>query len=227
MIRFLWISNQQEINVRAWILPTMTQANWDHYARISYSPIIRAHYFFTVWRNYRLLLSGLEIPKGRLLEIGSSTGQISLRLAKKYKLNPTLVDSSKQALSIASLMYSQAKIELTTHLENVLQLNLGKKYDFVHSHGLLEHFKEKERELAFKNHVKHVKLKGWLVCWVPTPDFFYKINRIYLEGTNQWIFGYEKPLPLHDFLALFRLFNLNIRKVRHLPGWIGVAATKI
>jgi len=205
----------------------MTQADWDHYAHISYSPIIRAHYFFTVWRNYRILLSGLDIPKGQLLELGSSTGQTSLRLAKKFQFIPTLVDHSKQALSMAVFTYFQAKINVITHLENVLRLNLYKSFDFVHSHGLLEHFTEKEQIIVFKNHVKHVKVGGWLICWVPTPDLFYKINKMYLVGTGQWIFGYEKPLSLKEFLNLFYKFKLNIVKTRHVPGWLGVAAKKI
>ena len=64
------------------------QSNWNKYAQNTLTPIIRAHYFFTVWRNYLFLLHKLPISGDSLLEIGSSTGQISLRLVKKYQLTP-------------------------------------------------------------------------------------------------------------------------------------------
>jgi hypothetical protein len=82
-----------------------TIPDWDSYAKNTSSVIIRAHYFFSVWRNYRLLLHGLNIPQGTLLEIGSSTGQNSLLLVKKYNLQPTLVDSSKVALAFAKRLF--------------------------------------------------------------------------------------------------------------------------
>ncbi|MHA1974074.1 MAG: class I SAM-dependent methyltransferase [Candidatus Hodarchaeales archaeon] len=205
----------------------MSFADWQSYAINTFKPVIRAHYFFTVWRNYRLLLTGLEIPRGELLEIGSSTGQISLRLVMKYNLKPTLVDSSGVALSLAHQLYTYHNIHPHLIHQNALDFDLNRSFDFVHSHGLLEHFKLKEQENVFFNHVKHVKEGGWLICWVPTPDIFYRINRKYLEKTGQWIFGYEKPLTLDKFLALFRYFKLRILKVRHLPGWLGVAAKKI
>ncbi|MHA1215088.1 MAG: class I SAM-dependent methyltransferase [Candidatus Hodarchaeales archaeon] len=205
----------------------MSFADWQSYAANTFKPVIRAHYFFTVWRNYKLLLAGLEIPRGELLEIGSSTGQISLRLAMKYNLKPTLVDSSGLALSLAYQLYSRSSIRPQLIHQNALSLELNRSFNFVHSHGLLEHFKAKEQKIVFYNHVKHVKEGGWLICWVPTPDIFYRINRKYLEKTSQWIFGYEKPLTLDKFLALFNHFKLKICKVRHLPGWLGVAAQKI
>ncbi|MFX0086019.1 MAG: class I SAM-dependent methyltransferase [Candidatus Hodarchaeota archaeon] len=203
-----------------------TSADWESYAHKTFSSIIRAHYYFTVWRNYKLLLHGLSIQQGTLLELGSSTGQISLRLSKKYNLKPTLVDSSVIALEYAKKIYSNSNVSLEVLCKNISDLSLNKCYDFVHSHGLLEHFREREQKIIFYNHVRHTSLGGWLVCWVPTPDFFYQINRRYLEYTGQWIFGYEKALSAHDFVSLFEKEKLQIRKIRHLPGWLGVAAQK-
>ncbi len=203
-----------------------TSADWDSYARKTFSSVIRAHYYFTVWRNYKFLLYGLSIQQGTLLELGSSTGQISLRLSKKYNLKPTLVDSSVIALEYAKKFYSNSNVSLKALCKNILDLSLSKCYDFVHSHGLLEHFRKSEQEIIFHNHVKHTSPGGWLVCWVPTPDLFYKINRKYLEYTDQWIFGYEKALSVHDFISLFEKEKLQIRKIRHFLGWLGIAAQK-
>ncbi len=201
-------------------------ADWDSYAKSTSSAIIRAHYFFTVWRNYLFLLHGLKIPQGTLLEIGSSTGQNSLRLAKKYKLEPTLVDSSRLALALANRLFRQSKIFLNLIQQDVLELTLDNQFDFVHSHGLLEHFRNAAQKIAFRNHAKFIRPGGWFICWVPTPDRFYRLNRWYLERTSQWIFGYEKPLSLHDFISLFKCEELQIRKIRHFPGWLGIAAQK-
>ena len=203
---------------------TSRVADWDRYAKNTSRSLIRAHYFFTVYRNYSFLLHRLPISSGTLLEIGSSTGQISLRLAIRYRLSPTLVDTSSIALAYADQKYRFKGIVPTLIKRSVLKLNLNQKFDFVHSHGLLEHFPETTQDKAFRNHAIHVKRNGWLICWVPTSDLFYRINRFYLERTGQWIFGYEKPLKMDCFLSLFKKENLKIRRVCHMPGWIGVAA---
>ena len=203
-----------------------SSADWEFYAYTTFSSFIRAHYYFTVWRNYKFLLHNLSIQQGTLLELGSSTGQISLRLSEKYNLEPTLVDSSMIALEYARRLYSHSNVTLEVLCMNVLNLSLNKCYDFVHSHGLLEHFSENEQKIIFHNHVKHITPGGWLICWVPTPDLFYKINRWYLERTGQWIFGYEKPLFFSDFIPFFKKEKLQIRKIRHFPGWLGIAAQK-
>jgi cyclopropane fatty-acyl-phospholipid synthase-like methyltransferase len=203
-----------------------SSADWESYAHNTFSSFIRAHYYFTVWRNYKFLLHGLSIQQGTLLELGSSTGQISLRLSRKYSLKPTLVDSSILALEYAKKLYSHSNVSLEVFCKNVSTLSLNTCYDFVHSHGLLEHFREREQKIIFHNHVKHTALGGWLVCWVPTPDLFYQINRWYLERTGQWIFGYEKPLSVSDFISFFEDKKLKIRKIRHFPGWLGIVTQK-
>jgi cyclopropane fatty-acyl-phospholipid synthase-like methyltransferase len=202
-------------------------SNWNRYAQNSLTSIIRAHYFFTVWRNYLFLLYQLPISGDSLLEIGSSTGQISLRLAKKYQLNPTLVDTSTSALEQAYQLYQSKDVKPALVVKNVFMLDLSKKFDFVHSHGLLEHFTGNDRQKAFNNHLEHVRIGGWLICWVPTPDVLYKLNRWYLEKTGQWIFGFEEPLSLKEFLLLFHNKPLVIRRIRHVPGWLGIAAQRI
>ncbi len=205
---------------------TSSSADWETYAKSTSSALIRAHYFFTVWRNYRILLRGLKIPQGSLLEIGSSTGLNSLRLSKKYQLKPTLVDTSKFALVLAYSLYRQSNVIPKLVQQDALKLSLNQQFDFVHSHGLLEHFKHSTQCIAFQNHTKHVRPGGWLICWVPTPDTLYRLSRWYLERTGQWIFGYEKPLPVKEFISFFHQGNFQIRKIHHPPGWVGVAAQK-
>ncbi|MFX1505897.1 MAG: class I SAM-dependent methyltransferase [Promethearchaeota archaeon] len=205
-------------------MPSAISADWEAYAKSTFSAFIRAHYFFTVWRNYRILLHGLEIPQGSLLELGSSTGLNSLRLSKKFKLKPTLVDNSKFALALANNLYRQANIVPKLVHQDVLELSLNQKFDFVHSHGLLEHFKHSAQQIAFHNHVKHVAPGGWLICWVPTSDVLYRLSRWYMERTGQWIFGYEKPFHVKEFISIFQQRNLLVKRIRHLPGWIGIAA---
>jgi len=199
---------------------SFVKPEWDIYARTTLNPIIQAYYYFTVWRNYRILLYGLEIHPGQLLELGSSTGQISLRLSKMYNFLPTLVDTSTLALTIASYNYRRKGITPITIKKNILELNLEQKYDLVHSHGLLEHFTGDKQLIALESHIKHIQIGGWLICWVPSPDIFYRLNRWYLEHSNQWIFGFENPISLKDVLRLFGNKKLRIRRIRHLPGWI-------
>ncbi|MFX1515618.1 MAG: class I SAM-dependent methyltransferase [Promethearchaeota archaeon] len=207
-------------------MPSVSTADWEAYAKSTSTALIRAHYFFTVWRNYRFLLHGLNIPQGSLLELGSSTGMNSLRLSRKYNLKPTLVDLSKNALAMADRFYRQSKIIPILIQQDVVRLTLNKQFDFVHSHGLLEHFNPSVQSIVFHNHAKYVHPGGWLICWVPTPDILYRTSRWYLENTGQWIFGYEKPLLIKEFMSFFHQEELQIRKIRHPPGWLGIAAQK-
>ncbi len=203
-----------------------SEADWEEYAKNTFSPIIRAHYYFTVWRNYRILLFGLNFPSGSILEIGSSTGQISLRLSLKYKLKPVLVDNSQIALALAKYNFKNTGIQPKLIFGDALSLSLNQKFDIVHSHGLLEHFERREQQIVFLNHVNHLKTNGLLICWVPTPDWTYRINRWYLENTNQWIFGFEQPIPPNEFIEIFERHHLRIIRIRHMPGWIGILALK-
>jgi len=205
---------------------TDLKADWDAYASSTNSVIIQAYYYFSVWRSYFLLLRGLPISSGTMLEIGASTGQNSLRLSKKYQLQPTLVDTSPLALKLAQQRFALTDFSPILVNENVLSLSLPETYDVVHSHGLLEHFRDPEQTLAFNNHAKHVREGGWLICWVPTPDIPYRLNRWYLETTHQWIFGYERPLTVTEFARFFHQEQLHIRKIRHFPGWLGIAAQR-
>jgi len=207
-------------------MPSISTADWEAYAKSTSTALIRAHYFFTVWRNYRFLLHGLNIPQGSLLELGSSTGLNSLQLSKKYKLKPTLVDQSKIALAMADQLYRHSKILPKLIQQDVVKLTLDKQFDFVHSHGLLEHFLPSVQLIVFHNHAKYVCPGGWLICWVPTPDILYRASRWYLENTGQWIFGYEKPLLVKEFMSFFHQEGFQIRKIRHPPGWLGIAAQK-
>jgi cyclopropane fatty-acyl-phospholipid synthase-like methyltransferase len=199
-------------------------AEWDRYAQSTSKWLIRAHYYFTVWRNYQFLLHGLSIPQGRLLELGSSTGQISLRLAIKYKLSPTLVDSSLIALAQAYQNFRAKHLSPKLLHKDVRDFKINKKFDLVHSHGLLEHFSGNTRKNVLNSHIEHIRKGGWLICWVPTPDVFYYINRWYLTKKNQWIFGFEEPIHLRDFVDLVCNEKLVIRRIRRPPGWIGIAA---
>lgn len=201
-------------------------AEWDKYAQSTSKWMIRAHYYFTVWRNYQFLLYGITLPQGQLLELGSSTGQISLRLALKYKLSATLVDLSIPALTQAYQIFRTKNIAPKLLHKDVINLRINKKFDLVHSHGLLEHFSGEERKEVIISHIEHIRKGGWLICWVPSPDVFYNINRWYLTKSNQWIFGFEDPIPTKEFVESFKKEQLLIKRVRRVPGWVGLIGQK-
>ncbi len=206
---------------------SQTASDWDMYAQNTNKWMIRAYYYFTVWRNYQFLIHGLSIPQGQLLELGSSTGQISLRLALKYNLSPTLVDKSLVALTQAYQNFRLKQISPTLLNKDIMDFRVNKRFDVVHSHGLLEHFSGEERRSVFYTHKLHTRKGGWLICLVPCPDIFYHIKRWYLEKMGQWIFGFEEPIHTKEFIHLFTDENLIIRRIRRFPGWVGIVAQRM
>jgi cyclopropane fatty-acyl-phospholipid synthase-like methyltransferase len=112
------------------------------------------------------------------------------------------VDFSIKALELSKEIYKINKMNVETINENILDLKLSKKYDLVHSQGLIEHFKGKTQDRVIKKHGEFLKKDGIVLITAPRPSFWYKTRRRTIELFTEWPFGYEKPINTSDGIEL-------------------------
>lgn len=72
--------------------------------------------------------------------------------------------------------------------------NIRKKFDFVYSVGLVEHFLGEDIVEIIDNHFACTKDDGIVVITFPTPTLKYKITRKIMEIMKCWQFYDECPL---------------------------------
>lgn len=149
-----------------------------------------------------ILLEGKDI-----LELGSGTGSNSFYLAKNHNAGSiTLVDFSEKALSRVKKSFYNYPV--TKIQEDLLLFSPSKKYDFVHSTGLVEHFTGKTRLLVIKKHAQYVPPGGLIMVWVPIfSPAFTLIGKI-----NHWLGIEEIPFTKDNLKFLFKESNLEIVK---------------
>lgn len=73
-----------------------------------------------------------------------------------------------------------------------------RKYDFVYSIGLIEHFQKRERDKVIASHFKFCKDNGIVMISFPTPTFQYRCVRKCMEIAGAWQFFDEHPLRIED-----------------------------
>jgi Methyltransferase domain len=77
--------------------------------------------------------------------------------------------------------------------------SVERKYDFVYSVGLIEHFAPEQTALAIASHFAYVVPNGTVIVTFPTPTWLYRTVRFVAELSGQWIFHDERPLRLDEF----------------------------
>ncbi|MDD5529004.1 MAG: methyltransferase domain-containing protein [bacterium] len=150
------------------------------------------------------LLDGSCVGKN-ILELGCGTGSNSLYLASTQQVNSvTLLDFSPEAMTNVKTETYPCHVKKIS--KDLLKFSPTKRYDFVHSTGLIEHFSGKERLYAIKKHSQCARSGGLVMIWVPifSPTF----NCI---GTfNRWIGIKELPFTKTEMRLLCAQSKLEI-----------------
>ena len=164
---------------------------------------VRNYYRFKINK----LLKGTNLNKAHILELGCGSGINSINLLKDHACEKAvLVDFSQQAIEIAKDYTKNYRVEII-HAD-IFNLDLKKKFDFVFSIGLIEHFVEDRRNEAVKILRQITKNDGLIMIIVPKKTFFSYILKFF----NQ-VQGYQEEFfSDQEIEGLFKKNGLDIVK---------------
>lgn len=183
-------------------------------------------WWMILWRAYQRLLRGIRLENPEIIELGSGSGRTTLALTKEYRGRPTLVDSSKAAMVVAKNLFKRENVRALFLCQDISSIDPDKKFDLVHSEGLIEHFSDTELDRMVKLHANLVKTSGYVIIFVPTPSTTYKIWRILQEMFGIWYYGEEKPLTSQQLVRLCQKNGLVPVRTTKTPFQTGILATK-
>ncbi len=131
----------------------------------------------------------------RILEAGSGTGKVPLRLAQMGAL-VTLVDYSDIALNNSRQAFEDHRCRGDFVLSDIRAIPAADNtYDVTWNAGVLEHFDEKEQVKMIKEMARITRPGGSVIVLTPNANcLLYRIGKFYAEMTNNWPYGYEGPL---------------------------------
>ncbi len=162
---------------------------------------------------YEILLGGMNLKGKRILEIGCGTGINSVLMAR-MGARVTLLDSSKEALSIAKGLLDSFSLDAEVLHGDAFSYDFGKEYDIVHSEGLVEHFSGRRRQEIFDIHAGAAKRNGRVVIIAPNSGCLpYRIGKFFAERTGTWVHGTEYPFAKNEFVFRMKKSGLRLERV--------------
>ncbi|MBT3721624.1 class I SAM-dependent methyltransferase [archaeon] len=124
---------------------------------------------------------GLKNIKGKIiLDAGCGTGVAAVSLKLLGAKEVYAIDISEGSLKTAKKLAKEHKVKITFKKENLLDLKLDKKFDVIHSFGVLHH--TADCRLAFDNVLNLLKPKGkfYVALYLKTPLTFLQQSARYV-----------------------------------------------
>lgn len=165
-----------------------------------------------MWRFYTLLL-GTDFKGKHVLEIGCGTGHNTAVMAAKGA-QVTFFDQSQAALDLAKKTMDAWGLEGEYIHGDAFDYTFKKKYDIVHSEGVVEHFLGKQRQDILDIHANATKKGGCVGIIVPhmkCPG--YRIGKWVAEKTGNWIYGGEYPYGREELQERMKRAGLSVDTV--------------
>lgn len=171
-----------------------------------------------VFNAYKKLLDPLNLKNPEIIELGCGPAGLSARLVKRYGGSATLVDKSRNALKLAFSIFKKDDLKCKILKKDLLKFNLRKRFDLVHSDGLIEHFIGEQQVKIIKIHRKYVNKNGYILICVPRPTWYYKLWKKYLQTRGKWFFGFEKALNKDDLKSILEKSGLEVIRIIEFTG---------
>jgi hypothetical protein len=146
-----------------------------------------------IWdpRGKRSLFEGLTVKNPRILFLGAADGYEAMQLAAMYPGGHTvLVDYDDYCKTHRFGQFPEAypflgvdpatghkrvwyreEMNIDFEVEDIRNLKYGREFDIVVSIGLVEHFPDEHKPLAFEFHRRFVKPGGYVIVTTPRDQF--------------------------------------------------------
>ncbi|UQZ87443.1 biotin biosynthesis protein BioC [Paenibacillus konkukensis] len=130
-----------------------------------------------------------------ILEAGSGSGKISLRLAGEGA-RVTLVDYSEKALANSRAAFRSAGCEGSFVLSDIRCMEVsGQSNDLTWNAGVLEHFTSDEKVAILREMARVTRPGGMVVTLTPYAKCLpYRAGKAYGERQGTWMYGIEEPV---------------------------------
>jgi hypothetical protein len=169
-----------------------------------------------VWdpRGKRALFEGLDVKRPRILFLGSAEGYEAMQLLAMYPGgHAVLVDYDDFCRDVRWAQFPDAYPFLGTDpatghkrvwyrdemsmefvVADIRDLDYGAEFDVVLSVGLIEHFPDEYKPLAFEFHRRFVKPGGWIVMTTPRDQL--RSRAYYNIMSDRLNFGYRELMDV-------------------------------
>lgn len=191
---------------------------WNDISDINTALITRIHHL-RIFSAYKKVFDKIKIKSPDVIELGCGTGELTARIIQKYGGTATLVDNSDAVLKIAFSNFRKHGIKVRIFKMNLLKSNPGKKYDIVHSEGLIEHFTGKEQKKILEAHRNCISRNGFALISVPRKIWYYSVSRRFLEIIGKWQFGDEKPMNANELKRLLEQNRFSVKEYFNSGRW--------
>ena len=188
------------------------KTNWQNYhSYLRQATIGRIPQYFH-WKAYMYLLKRIVFNKNiDILELGSGTGLNTLKMCNYFDTNcVTLIDNNTDALRMSEKLFRTIDIKKEFIEEDVTNFNTDRRFDLVHSHGLVEHFQASVTKDLIKKHIGLARSNGYIIIFVPTPIGNYMKCRKVCERLNLWPFPDERPISEKELMDEANKYNIEI-----------------
>lgn len=185
-----------------------------------------------VWdpRGKRALFEGLDVKQPRLLFLGSAEGYEAMQLLAMYPGgHAVLVDYDDFCRDVRWGQFPEAypflgvdaatghkrvwyrdEMSMEFVVADIRDLDYGAEFDIVLSVGLIEHFPDEYKPLAFELHRRFVKPGGWIVMTTPRDQL--RSRAYYNLMSDRLNFGYRELMDVWQ-MGLYATENgLDVRR---------------
>jgi hypothetical protein len=171
-----------------------------------------------IWdpRGKRALFAGLDVKKPRILFLGAADGYEAMALAAMYPGGETvLVDydefcktdrfgkfpASYPFLGVDPAtghkrVWYREQMNMDFEVEDIRNLKYGREFDIVVSIGLIEHFPDEHKALAFEFHRRFVKPGGYVIMTTPRDQF--RSRAWYHVMADELNYGYRELMNVRQ-----------------------------
>ena len=152
----------------------------------------------------------------KMLECGSGTGRISMRLVREGAQG-ILLDKTESAMVLARKTFSGNSLIGHFARGNLLSLPFrDESVDVVWNAGVIEHFSESEQIRCLSEMARVCKKDGFVLLICPYKSVFHRVGKAFLEMIRRWPFGYEEPIA--SLARLGKSAHLNLVKDEYTRG---------